>query len=314
MANYSITSLDNGEYKLFQFSNDLLTAPRVVFIENLSDINQKKYYFTYKAVIRFNENTRLNVYIKSCHSMDYALNLAKQFDSFNNVTDDSFGVTSPTVVGCIKSPPCIITKEINGETLTNVLKRQPSDNIEVIGNRVGLFLAKYHQRYFAPDSKDRLVDDLLDFALLNNLNVNRVKEILNQATLATSIVHRDPKPENFLWDNDKKIIGVLDPTHRPYVRFVHFDFAIVLFFPLYIRNYHYYSNIKKYRASVIKSYCEFLKFDWTEADEALAAINLLQLYDRYKKDCFRFGLLRGVFYSTIIKMRQRHFINKFLLK
>lgn len=307
--------LNTGEYMLYNIETASHENKLPIVVENLCNLNNKKVHSTYRAALRINHKGTKSVYIKLCDNLDFALSLAKQFNTFYELTLSQRELIAPAVLGLIKCPPCVVTEQIKGDALDRVfLKKIPKIEINNIANNVGLFLSLYHERYGNTDELNRINSELLDFALRLKLSVDRVKMILEHANLSAVRVHHDPKPANFLWDSETSMIGVLDPTHEPYIRFPHYDLAIVLYFPLYYRHLGWIKNLNTYRRHVIESYCRHRGIEWNWANEALAGLSILQNFEKYEQECLRYNFTRKLFLKRIISIKRHYLIKKYGLR
>ena len=308
--------LNIGPYKLYVLESSKYSDEIPITIESLSPVNQKRAHSTYLAAIKTTNSENKNTFIKLCDNFDFALSLAKQFKTFYDATVSQPGLTSPSVLGIMKSPPCVVTEHVRGNSLdVAFLARNLSLNdISSIGDRVGLFLSSYHEKYAKVDELDRLKTDLIDFSLRFKLDVNRVELILDQANISAVCVHQDPKPANFLWDSESSTIVVLDPTHRPYIRFPHYDLAVVLYFPLYSRHLGLTKRLDSYRLRVIDTYCRYSNIKWNPADQALTALCVLEIFEKYERELAFYGLLREHFLKAIISIKRHLLIKKFRLR
>ncbi len=307
--------LNTGQYELYNIEAFSPDNSVPITIENLYNLNCKRVHSTYRATLRINYKVTKTAYIKLCDSFHFALSLAKQFMTFSAIASAQTGLTAPVVLGLIKSPPCVVTEQINGNTIDRVfLKRLSENEIKVIANNVGLFLSLYHERIENSGEIQRLQSELIEFALKINLSVDRVKMILEHANLSAVRVHQDPKPANFLWDPETSTIGVIDPTHRPYIRFPHYDLAVVMNFPLYSRHLGFTKKLNFYRNQVLDSYCNYRDIEWNWANEALTGLSILQIYDKYEKECVLYGFLREHFLKRIISIKRHFLIRKFSLR
>jgi hypothetical protein len=286
-----------------------------VFIHQVSQLNSKRVHNTYVTSVSFNGFDKKNAYIKQCDSLDFAYSLANQFKSLNDVTVRQQGLASPTVLGVIKSTPCVVTEQLAGEPADHfMLKEHSHQAIDLIAHKVGLVLSLYHRRYEEPAELDRLISELLRFSSKIGLNHSRISTMLTKADLAATRVHQDPKLANFLWHSESATIGILDPTHKPYIRFPHYDLAVLLYFPLYYRDLRWNRILKAYRSKVINSYCRYRNMKWNRENAQLTAVCALQIFKKYERECVRYGFLRKHFLKSIIAIRRAFLIRKFGLQ
>ncbi|MDA9761984.1 hypothetical protein N9C84_02825 [Desulfobacterales bacterium] len=306
--------LKSGDYELINMGGNYNKKKSTIKILDVTKVNIKGLYSTYKTTINTGLEKNTIAYIKLCDSLDYAVGLGNQYKSFNEITMNQTGLKAPALIGYIESPPCLVIANIKGKTIDDIIKDSDKNEIGMIGDRVALFLSLYHEKHELPIENKRLCKETINFASLNNLRLDKVTNILRQVNVQATIVHQDPKLANFIWNYDTSTLGVLDPTHKPYIRYPTYDLAVVLYFPLFVKSALLAKKLRVYRHHIITSYCSYRKIEWNWADAALSAINLLQLYDTYEKTCMFFGFAKGLLYRQIISMRRYYIVRKFNLK